>query len=215
MTINKEATNEQAILETAERLFLEKGFAMTSTTEIAKAVGCNQAMVHYYFRTKDKLFEAIFEKKIKMFVGIFLQTDDEKLPFLQKLQLKIERHFDILQENPRIPFLFFNELTTHPERIDNLKQRLQEFPISVFQRLNSELKIEIENGNIRPIETIDLILSILSLNVILFLACPIVKKITGISDDDFQIMLQRRKKENVIMIINSLRPLEILNENSI
>jgi len=59
---------EQLIVETAERLFLEKGFAMTSTTEIAKEIGCNQALVHYYFRTKAKLFEAIFEKKIKLFI---------------------------------------------------------------------------------------------------------------------------------------------------
>ena len=74
---------------------------------------------------------------------------------------------------------------------------------------------KIENGNSLPIQTIDLILSIISLNVILFLACPIIKKITGVSEDDFRVMLQRRKKENVIMIINSLRPLESQTEKSI
>ncbi|MBP6661652.1 MAG: helix-turn-helix transcriptional regulator, partial [Paludibacter sp.] len=52
MSIKNESSLEESILETAERLFLEKGFALTSTTEIAKAVGCNQALVHYYFRTK-------------------------------------------------------------------------------------------------------------------------------------------------------------------
>ena len=209
MIINKEASTEQSILDTAERLFMEKGFAMTSTTEIAKAVGCNQAMVHYYFRTKDKLFEAIFEKKIKMIVSIFLTTEDESLSFIDKLQKKIELHFDFLMANPRLPFLFFNEMTTHPERIDALKAKLQEFPQSAFKKLSIDLKVEVEKGNIRPIETIDLLLAIISLNVILFLASPIVKKIIGVSDEVYQSMLLHRRKENVVMIINSLRPIDI------
>ena len=60
MDIKENLTMEEVILETAERLFLEKGFALTSTTEIAKAVGCNQALIHYYFRTKDNLFNTHF-----------------------------------------------------------------------------------------------------------------------------------------------------------
>ena len=72
MDIKTEQSLEQTILEVAERLFLEKGFAMTSTTEIAKEVGCNQALVHYYFRTKDNLFNVIFEQKFKdFFHGLF------------------------------------------------------------------------------------------------------------------------------------------------
>ena len=63
MENNIELSTEQLILKVAERLFLEKGFAMTSTTEIAKEVGCNQALIHYYFRTKDNLFNVIFENK--------------------------------------------------------------------------------------------------------------------------------------------------------
>ena len=47
-------TTEKSILEAAERLFLEKGFALTSTTMIAKEVGCNQSLIHYYFRSKEK-----------------------------------------------------------------------------------------------------------------------------------------------------------------
>ena len=64
MEVKENPTMEIQILETAEKLFLEKGFASTSTTEIAREVGCNQALVHYYFRTKENLFNTIFEQKL-------------------------------------------------------------------------------------------------------------------------------------------------------
>ena len=67
MDIKNELSMEQAILETAENMFLNKGFAATSTTQIAREVGCNQALVHYYFRTKENLFNVIFEQKFKLF----------------------------------------------------------------------------------------------------------------------------------------------------
>ena len=73
---------EEAILDAATRLFLQKGFKATSTTEIAREAGCNQALVHYYFRTKERLFEAIFQQKIKFFVGALLDIGEEDLPFL-------------------------------------------------------------------------------------------------------------------------------------
>lgn len=73
MEQTREQSMESIILETAERLFLDKGFALTSTTEIAREAGCNQALVHYYFRTKEQLFIRIFEEKIKIFGRGFLQ----------------------------------------------------------------------------------------------------------------------------------------------
>ena len=69
MNLPKDISTEQLILEAAEKLFLEKGFAMTSTTEIARVAGCNQALVHYYFRTKENLFQSIFENKFRMLIS--------------------------------------------------------------------------------------------------------------------------------------------------
>ena len=73
MEVKENPTMEIQILETAEKLFLEKGFASTSTTEIAREVGCNQALVHYYFRTKENLFNTIyfaFCDKITIYIKI-------------------------------------------------------------------------------------------------------------------------------------------------
>jgi|YelNatPaOPRAMG01_1025707.scaffolds.fasta_scaffold32211_2 AcrR family transcriptional regulator len=197
---------ERRILEAAERLFLEKGFAMTSTTEIAKEAECNQALVHYYYRTKDHLFEAIFEQKVYLFMTTFLEIDSSNDSFEEKLRKKIEAHFDILHANPKLPFLFVNELTTNPARIQLVKEKIGYTTEAYYLRFQEELKAEIEKGNIRPIDPVDLLLTVISLNAVLFLISPIVKIITNISDQQMQKLMLQRKAENVKIILNSLRP---------
>lgn len=206
MIKEKDLTIEQMILETAERLFLDKGFAMTSTTEIAKEVGCNQAMVHYYFRTKERLFEAVFENKMKKFIAPFFHTTNENKPFKERLILLIETHFEIIKENPKIPFLFFNELLTNPTRLESFKNKFSELPRSVFFKLSQDLEEEVDKGTIRPMNFIDLLMTIVSLNVSIFLMAPIFKNVTNMSDEDFNKILANRKQENVRIIMNSLQP---------
>ena len=204
--MEKEANYERLILETAERLFLEKGFALTSTTEIAKVVGCNQALVHYYFRTKEKLFEAIYEKKISKLLGPFLQPDEVNAPFEERLTTLIEGHFDFLTDNPQLPFLLLNELLTNPARLNSLLDDLAEFPKTVLQKLNQELQVEMTKGTIRPMSVTDLLITIVSLNVTLFLIAPILKKAARVTNQDYQKLLQRRRQENVLIILRSLKP---------
>jgi AcrR family transcriptional regulator len=206
MKHNKEGNTEQQILEAAERLFLDKGFALTSTTEIAKVAGCNQALVHYYFRTKDQLFDAIFERKVYLFMSAFLEIDSEELSFQERLKRKVEAHYDILSANPKLPFLFVNELTTNPERIKTVREKIDATSQSFFFRLKTELEEEIQKGNIRPMNSIDLILTIIAMNATLFIVSPMIKVISNISDEDFQKILAHRKEENVKIILNSLKP---------
>ena len=206
MSINTEQNMEQAILETATKLFLEKGFRSTSTTEIAREVGCNQALVHYYYRTKERLFEAIFEKKIKFFIGSLLKIDHEDIPFEKKLARKIESHCDAIKEEPKLPLFFFNEASSNPSRLQQLRDKLGELPDLVVNQMKNELEAEIKKGNIRPMTIYDLLMSIVSLNIVAFIAEPIFKTITKISDEEYLKILERRKKENVHIILNSLKP---------
>jgi len=206
MKPNNDTTTEQVILETAETLFLEKGFALTSTTEIARIAGYNQALVHYYFRTKERLFDAIFEKNAGIFVSAFLQSLEENISFEEKVRKKIEMHYDIMKANPKLPFLFFNELSTNSKRLNLLKEKIGDLPKSLFLHIENELKVEIEKGTIRPMTAMDLMLTILSLNLILFLASPVLKIITGMTETEFQILIENRKRENVTIILKSLRP---------
>jgi len=207
MDIKHEQSLEQTILEVAERLFLEKGFAMTSTTEIAKIVGCNQALVHYYYRTKDNLFNVIFEQKFKTFFqGIFEMKNIVNLKFQDKLKYIIESHFDLLRKNPGIPSLILNELSRRPEQINILREKLHELPEKLIVELNSELQMEIRNGKIRDISLIDLIVSMVSLNITLFLMLPVVEKALQWDETQKEFMISHRRSENVDFILKSLRP---------
>ena len=207
MDIKPEQSTEQAILEVAERLFLEKGFAQTSTTEIAKEVGCNQALVHYYFRTKDNLFNSIFENKFKdFFLSIFEMNNLGELEFTAKLKIIIESHFDLLRNNPKMPALILNELSRKPEQIGFLKEKLKNIPQKLFAGMNTELQAEITKGTIREINLLDLIVTMITMNLALFLMMPVIENIFSFSEEQKKMMLDHRRSENVDFILKSLRP---------
>ena len=205
MTETIEGT-EKAIVEAATKLFLEKGFASTSTTEIAKEAGCNQAMVHYYFRTKDRLFEAVFAEKFQGFVSSIMDISQGDLPFEEKLTQKIGAHFDMLMENPKLPLLFAYELNTNPKRLEAIKDKLGNLPAMVFSNFQAELDVEIAAGRIRKMKVIDLLFNIISLNIALFIIGPVLKEFSGISDEYYEGFIKHRKKENVNTVLRSLRP---------
>lgn len=197
---------EKAIIEAATRLFLEKGFASTSTTEIAKEAGCNQAMVHYYFRTKDRLFEAVFADKFQGFVSSIMSISEEDLSFEEKLSQKIGAHFDMLMKNPKLPLLFAYELNTNPKRLEAIKEKLGNLPSMFFANFQLELDREIEEGRIRKMKVIDLLFNIIALNIALFIIGPVLKEFSGISDEYYEGFIKHRKKENVNTVLRSLRP---------
>lgn len=206
MSMNETKDMEQTILEAATKLFLEKGYASTSTTEIATEAGCNQALVHYYFRTKERLFEAVFANKFQNFASNILEINRGDFSFEEKLRMKIESHFDMLVANPKLPLFISYELNTNPARLQSMKEKLGELPAKVFENFREELDSEIEKGTIRQITVIDLIFSILALNISVFLIGPIMKSFVGLSDEQFKMMIQHRREENVNMILKSLRP---------
>lgn len=207
MEISSEQPMEKLILETAEKIFLEKGYAMTSTTEIAKKVGCNQALVHYYYRTKENLFNVIFEQKFKTFFKEIIDFNDlQNLSFFDKLKFIIESHYDILIKNPKLPALILTELSRQPEQINILREKLRMFPERLFGILNKDMENEILQGRIRRISLIDLLISIISLNIALFLMMPIAESVLQLTELQKNELISRRKSENVDFILKSLRP---------
>jgi len=207
MEIKDKKTTEQSILEEAEKLFQEKGFALTSTTAIAKKVGCNQALIHYYFRSKENLFNVIFEIKFKTFFQqIFELNKFKDLPFKEKLKHMIESHFDMIRKNPRMPLLINTELSRQPEQLKNLREKLHALPEQLFKQLDAELQAEITAGRVREISLMDLIVTMLSLNISLFLLMPIAGELIPLDETQKQILIEHRRTEHVNLILNNLRP---------
>lgn len=205
MTENNNNT-EKEILEAAERLFLKKGFALTSTTEIAKEVGCNQALVHYYYRTKEKLFTGIFEKKALLFLSDFINGSRKDLPFEEKIKSLVEAHFNMLLENQQLPFFLFTELILNEKRLDVLKKNLSDNYSEVYRKLDDELKSEIAKGNIRQMTFMDILFTIVSLNGMVFMINPIIKKTLMIDENEYREFIKKRRNENIRIVMLSLKP---------
>jgi AcrR family transcriptional regulator len=196
---------EFQILEAAEKLFLEQGFAKTTTGQIAKLAGCNQALVHYYYRTKDNLFDKVFEEKVRIVVANILTTGATGATLEERITKIIGLHFDFLKQNPRLISFVLNEVSSNPERLQSLIEKLQQYPKPVLAQLDADLKKEIETGNIRPISGLDLLMTIASLNVTPFLMKPVIQMILNLSDDDFDKTMEHRKKEIIDTVLTRLR----------
>ncbi len=198
---------EQRIVLAAEQLFLRQGFAGTSTTEIARQVGCNQALVHYYFRTKEKLFQAIYQKNIGTLFESLFHAVDPSLPFLERLGIRMSLHFDFLCAHQELPSFFLNELARNPQRIQMIKELLVTLPVDYFQQFANELQADIEAGRIRPIEPLDLAFTALSLNVMVFISAPLTKTLLKENTpESFQKFIEHRRDENIRTVMALLRP---------
>lgn len=206
MIINKDITTEQAILEAAEEEFLDKGFAAAKTTEIAKRVGVNQALVHYYFRTKGHLFERIFLQKVRLLATSFIGVVEKDIPFFDKLKAQIEIHFEFMRANPRLPLFIITELTRDPGRLEALKSEFAGIAGACLKCLKEDLEIEVAKGNVRPVEPLDLLLDVVSMNVFLFIGRPMIQAVTNVNAEEFEKVIEMRKKEHVRLILDSLRP---------
>lgn len=117
--MNNEHSNLQStearILQAAEKEFFEKGYAGARTVSIAEAAGVTHAMLHYYFRTKDKLFEQIVAGKINMLGDIILSAiGDGNLPLEERIRQGVERHFDFIAANRDLPRFIVNEVSHAP-----------------------------------------------------------------------------------------------------
>lgn len=202
----KDTSMEAKILNVAERLFLERGYALTSTVDIAKEVGCNQALIHYYYRSKEKLFQKVFDEKSKLFIQALLSPVPENLTLEQILRQRIELHFNIIQECPNIPFLVVNELLTNPDRINILKQNIYNISIDAFGALQTILDKEYAAGNIRKVDARQLIINVVSLNVFAFLSLPIASEIFNLHNSEMQQNYLTERKEDIIKtILNGIK----------
>ena len=196
---------ESLILKVAEELFMDKGFNGVSTTEIAQKVGCNQALIHYYYRTKANLFQKVFENKLRYLVSQFDITDENEEDFEERLSNRISKHYEILKQNPKLPIFILNEINNNSETIHWLKEAFKNNIPSFILKFQKELDEEIENNKIREVNAMDLILNIISLNVFMFISLPIVEYVFYSQNESVDQFVENRKKEIIKNILNSIR----------
>lgn len=202
---NQQRDTEALILQAAEKEFLEKGYSGAKTTTIAEAAGVTHAMFHYYFRTKDKLFEKIVAEKMGQLKELmFSAIGNEELPLKERIKQGVERHFDFIAANPLLPRFIFNELYLNPARVEDTKADIITMATVLLDNLQIVIDHEAEQGHCNRVDARMLLLDIISLNIFPFVAEPILSGILASSNESMTDMLEQRKQENVRTILGKL-----------
>ena len=199
-------SKEQQILAAAEQEFLTKGYDGARTTSIAQAAGVTHAMLHYYFRTKEQLFERIVDEKFEtMSHSMFAIMGDPSLPIVERIKGGIEAHFDFIAANPLLPRFVINEIISRPERYKLLYKRVGAMIDNVYCDLQFEIDRSAERGEIEWVDVKMLFISILSLNIFTFIAYPFMEPLMGELMADREGFLAVRKAENIETILRRIK----------
>ncbi len=199
---NIEDSTERKILEASKRIFQRKGMYGARMQEIADEAGINKALLHYYFRSKDKLFDAVFQDAAKSFFSKIRELINVDKPLFEKIEYFVEQYLELLMKNTYIPVFIISEVHQNPERIQNIFLGSGVNPGLVF---SNEVNAAAAAGIIHPIDSKQLIINIVGLCVFPIAARPIIKTILNQSDDEFLNFIEVRKKELANFIINAIK----------
>lgn len=202
--VDKEQNTEQFILQCAEEVFLERGFDGAKTTEIAKRAGVNHAMIHYYFRTKQNLFDVVFKNKVELFASSMSNTLKRDIPLFDRIRSAIEVHFDFIAANPRLPFFLYTEIVNHDDRKRLFLSMIMEKVKDVIGGLEDSLAGEHAKGTIRKIGATELMMNIAALNITTFLAYPLMEVLID-GKEKIDRLIEERKQSNVEFVLNSIK----------
>ena len=206
MDNQEKQSKEQLILAAAEQEFLTKGYDGARTTSIAQAAGVTHAMLHYYFRTKEQLFERIVDEKFAtMSHSMVAIIGDPSLPIVERIKGGIAAHFDFIAANPLLPRFVINEIVSRPERYEVLYKRAGFVVNSVYNGLQAEVDSAAERGEIERVDVKMLFISIMSLNIFTFVAYPFMEPIMGELMADREQFLAARKAENIETILRRIK----------
>ncbi|WP_210520297.1 TetR/AcrR family transcriptional regulator [Hymenobacter terricola] len=184
-------STEERIKEAARKMFLQKGYAATRVRDIAQEAGINIALLNYYFRSKEKLFDLVMLEKLQQFAGELRHImQEETTSLLEKVARFADFYIDLLLAQPELPLFIFSELRANPEKLAStigVKKVVQE------SRFAEQLRAELA-ANHNPANPLQLVMSLMGLAVFPFVARPLLQVIGGLEDAMFAAMMQERKR---------------------
>jgi TetR/AcrR family transcriptional regulator len=200
--MEKDQSTEQKILEAAREVFVEKGMDGARMQDIADRAGMNKALLHYYFRSKEKLFEKVFIEQAAQFlpqVGDIIMSD---APLFTKIERFVDVYITKLTENPYLPMFILNELNKQPQSFILKVWGERGLPVEMFV---TQVKDEIQKGIIKPIDPRQLVVNMAALCIFPFAGKPMIQWVTQMNDEDFWKFMEQRKTEVAKFIIDSIR----------
>jgi AcrR family transcriptional regulator len=201
--MKKDQSTEEKILSAARKVFEKKGMTGARMQEIADEAKINKALLHYYFRSKEKLFEKVLQETLEEALPILGRILNEDIPVFEKIERYVNGHLSILQKNEYLPAFVIHELNRDPQKLLKFTKHLEHKPnpLIFFQQIEREIK----KGNIRRIRPEHLMANMLAMCVFPFLIQPMLVKGLGFDKKYFDQLIEERKKEIPLFIINAIK----------
>lgn len=197
-----DTSTEEKILAAARKVFIANGLAGARMQEIADEAGINKALLHYYFRSKDKLFETILFETMQSFLPRVNAIFTSDLPLEEKIPAFCTEYIDKMLANPFIPLFVVNEINNQPDDFFKKIWGGKKPDVSI---LVNQLETAIKEKRIAPVSPAQLIMNIMSMCVFPFVARPMFQRVMGVSDKQFRQLMEERKKEIPAFIMAALR----------
>ena len=203
----KDKLTEEKIFEAATDVFEEEGMAGARMQNIANRAGINKALLHYYFRTKDQLFNAVFSKLAQKMFMKFSPIFEENLTLEEKIRFFFREHINLMKQNPKLPGFILNEINRNPQRIKKLLSNVD------FKNLWAAIlkyhSHELYKYNITEEKLPQIMTTIASLSVFPFAARGIFEVIfsnVGVEFDDY---IEERKEFAADFVIRAITKQEM------
>lgn len=191
MKKTKDISTEERIKAAARKVFHQKGFAGTRTRDIAEEAGINHAMLNYYFRSKEKLFEMVMmETMAQFFKGVNLMLNDESTSLDEKIDLIVSNYVDLLLKEPELPTFILNEVRPNPQAFVEQNPIKEALTHSVITRQYAEA---VARGEITEPNLMQAILNVIGLVIFPFIAKPILTSIVNIPEEQYKALMLQRK----------------------
>jgi TetR/AcrR family transcriptional regulator len=202
---------EQRILDAARTVFIRRGTAGARMQEIAAEAGVNQALLHYYFRSKERLSDAVFQQMASRLFPALIQTLGAETSIDEKIDTLVGLYLENLSRNPFLPGYLISELHHHPERLPQMLAAATgtepgKVLARVFGTLGDQIEHSVRSGTMRPISVEQFVANLISLCVFPFAARPMLSTVFGMDDAAFAQFIQRRRAELPAFFRNALRP---------
>jgi AcrR family transcriptional regulator len=200
----QERNTEELIIDAARRIFIKRGLAGARMQDIADEAGINKAMLHYYYRSKEKLFEIVFNEAFSKVVGRLGATLNKPMPIEEKIRTLIDHYITSIAETPYVPIFVLNEINQQPEMMVKRISSQPAFPdIMAFMK---EIVEAGKKGIIKEISPLQLFMNIISMCIFPFVARPLIQGIFQQDNVQFDLLIEERKKLVGDVIISWLKP---------
>lgn len=198
----KNKNTEQKIFEAATQLFIEKGVDRTSVRDIASKAGINLALMNYYFRSKENLFDAIFTKLVEENTKDLVEILDSDLSIEEKVKRYVDAYIDMLSENPLLVSFFLSIIHRSREKITEMKVVSNLYGREKFTQQMIE---ESKKGNIRKTDPGHFFVDMISMITFPFAIRPLIMDKNSMDDKEFDHFIRDRKKTIPDMLIKSIK----------